>query len=59
MKYKIGDELEIVNSFHGHEYSIGETVIVKNVDHGVEDYLVSNISGEKWYVREDEVVWYD
>lgn len=53
--FGIGDKLEIVNEWNGHEFRIGEIVTVNDIDKDTETpYSVTN-NVEEWWVSADEV----
>ena len=57
--FTIGAKIQITKCIHGHEYEIGEVVII--IDHEEENnqttsWLCRNVNGKEWYINEEEGV---
>lgn len=51
MKYKVGDEVKIVQCLHGHGHDFGDLVVITDVYEACADYRVDNV----WWVKDDEI----
>lgn len=55
MKYKKGNLVTITACKHGHEFNIGEQVMIVKVYKAAENYKAKSISGEEWWIQDDEI----
>lgn len=58
-KWREGDVVEIIAEYRGHSFSIGERATVKEYDSIDESYMCENLSGNSFWVWEDEAVLVD
>ena len=54
-KYEVGDLVEVIDKQHGHEFEIGEVVVIETVE-GVDSYKCFNLGKSKsWWLGDYEV----
>lgn len=55
VRYKKGDKITICKNIHGHQFKIGETVIIDVVGHGyyIADRIKGSNPGGRWITDEE------
>jgi hypothetical protein len=56
MRFKVGDKVRIVSEVIGHEFEIGEEVIIVETDDGHQDYVATGIDHKEQYFVIDEEI---
>ena len=54
-KFKVGDKVKVVDSLYGHEFSIGEVVIITKVDIEDQCYDCKPVQVDEWILTEEEL----
>ena len=58
MKYKVGDSVKITACYHGHDFKIGEVVVIEEIVHDDTDpcYRAKGSDGEVWAIQDEEII---